>query len=78
MSRHVMQGVVTRKSGNKSVVVNVERLMKHPLYKKTIRRSKLYHAHDEDNAAQLGDVVNIQECRPVSRIKRWVIVDKQV
>lgn len=76
MSRHVMQGVVTGRSGNKSVVVKVDRLMRHPLYKKTIRRSKRYHAHDENNAAQLGDVVRIRECRPISRIKRWVVVDK--
>ena len=76
MSRHIMQGVITGKSGNKSVVVNVERLVRHPLYRKTIRRSKRYHAHDENNATQLGDVVYIQECRPISRIKRWIVVDK--
>ena len=76
MSRHVMQGVITRRSGNKSVVVNVDRLMRHPLYKKTILRSKRYHVHDKNNAAQLGDTVHIQECRPMSRIKRWAIVDK--
>ena len=76
MSRHIMQGVVTGKPGNKSVVVNVERLMRHPLYKKTIRRSKRYHAHDENNATQLGDVIYIQECRPISRTKRWIVVDK--
>ena len=76
MSRHIMQGVVTGKPGNKSVVVNVERLMRHSLYKKTIRRSKRYHAHDENNATQLGDVIYIQECRPISRTKRWIVVDK--
>ena len=77
MPRRVMQGVVTGKSGNKTVVVNVERLMKHSLYKKTIRRSKRYHAHDEDNAAQLGDVVRIRECRPLSRMKRWIVIDER-
>ena len=63
MPRRVMQGVVTSKSGDKTIVVNVERLMKHPIYKKTIRRSKRYHAHDEGNSAQVGDKVRIQECR---------------
>ena len=77
MPRRIMQGVVTGKSGNKTVVVNVERLMKHSLYKKTIRRSKRYHAHDEDNATQLGDVVRIRECRPLSRTKRWIVIDEQ-
>ena len=77
MPRRIMQGVVTGKSGNKTVVVNVERLMKHSLYKKTIRRSKRYHAHDEDNATQVGDVVRIRECRPLSRTKRWIVIDEQ-
>ncbi len=74
MPRRVMQGVVTSKSGDKTVVVNVERLMKHPLYKKTIRRSKRYHAHDEGNAVSVGDKVRIIECAPVSRLKRWAVV----
>ena len=77
MPRRVMQGVIAGRSGDKTVVVNVERLMKHPLYKKTIRRSKRYHAHDEDNAAQLGDVVRIRECRPISKMKRWVVIDER-
>ena len=77
MPRRVMQGVIAGRSGDKTVVVNVERLMKHPLYKKTIRRSKRYHAHDEDNTAQLGDVVRIQECRPISKMKRWVVIDER-
>ncbi|MBT5435069.1 MAG: 30S ribosomal protein S17 [Alphaproteobacteria bacterium] len=74
MPRRVMQGVITSKSGDKTVVVNVERLMKHPLYQKTIRRSKRYHAHDEGNAAKVGDMVRIQECRPLSKLKNWIIV----
>jgi small subunit ribosomal protein S17 len=69
-----MQGVVTSKSGDKTVVVNVERLMRHPIYKKTIRRSKRYHAHDESNAIKVGDQVRIEECRPMSKLKRWTIV----
>jgi small subunit ribosomal protein S17 len=74
MPRRVMQGVVTSKSGDKTVVVNVERLMMHPIYKKTIRRSKRYHAHDESNAIAVGDKVRIEECRPLSKLKRWMIV----
>ena len=74
MPRRVMQGVVTSKSGDKTVVVNVERLMRHPIYKKTIRRSKRYHAHDETNAIAVGDKVRIEECRPMSKLKRWMIV----
>jgi small subunit ribosomal protein S17 len=74
MPRRVMQGVVTSKSGDKTVVVNVERLMKHPIYKKTIRRSKRYHAHDEGNSVAVGDKVRIQECRPLSKLKSWIVV----
>tara|TARA_B100000676_G_scaffold219871_1_gene216860 strand:+ start:2838 stop:3059 length:222 start_codon:yes stop_codon:yes gene_type:complete len=69
-----MQGVVTSKSGDKTVVVNVERLMKHPIYKKTIRRSKRYHAHDEGNAVKVGDMVRIKECAPISKLKCWMVV----
>ena len=74
MPRRVMQGVVTSKSGDKTVVVNVERLMMHPIYKKTIRRSKRYHAHDETNTIAVGDKVRIEECAPMSKLKRWMIV----
>ena len=77
MPRRVMQGVVTSKSGEKTVVVNVERLMMHPIYKKTIRRSKRYHAHDESNAIAVGDKVRIEECRPLSKLKRWMIVAEE-
>ena len=78
MPRRVMQGVVTKRSGDKTVVVRVERLMKHPLYKKTIRRSKRYHAHDETNAVSVGDKVRIGECRPLSRLKRWTVLESVV
>ena len=73
MPRRVMHGIVTSKSGDKTVVVRVERLMMHPLYKKTIRRSKRYHAHDESNAVKPGQRVRIRESRPLSRMKRWVV-----
>ena len=75
MPKRVMQGVVVSDSMDKTIVVNVERKFKHPLYKKYIRRSKKYHAHDEDNSCKTGDKVSIRECRPLSKLKRWEVVD---
>jgi small subunit ribosomal protein S17 len=69
-----MQGVVVSNKMDKSIVVNVERRTQHPLYKKFIRRSKKYVAHDENNTCKEGDVVQIQECRPISKRKSWEIV----
>jgi small subunit ribosomal protein S17 len=69
-----MKGVVVSDKMDKSVVVNVERRTQHPLYKKFIRRSKKYVAHDENNACKEGDVVQIQECRPISKRKNWEIL----
>jgi len=74
MPKRVLQGVVVSDQQDKTVVVNVERRFRHPLYKKFIRRSKRYAAHDEDNTSKVGDVVRIQECAPVSRRKRWELV----
>jgi small subunit ribosomal protein S17 len=59
---------------DKTVVVSVERRLMHPIYKKFIRRSKNYAAHDESNVAKVGDVVKIRECRPISKRKRWEVV----
>jgi len=69
-----MQGVVVSDKMDKSVVVKVERRTQHPLYKKFIRRSKRYVAHDENNAFKEGDLVQIQECRPISKRKNWEVV----
>ena len=69
-----MQGVVVSDKMDKTVVVNVERKFPHPLYKKYIKRSKRYHAHDESNTHKVGDTVSIQECRPLSKTKRWEVV----
>jgi small subunit ribosomal protein S17 len=69
-----MQGVVVSDKMDKTVVVKVERRFKHPLYKKYVSRSKKYAAHDEANAHKIGDLVNIRECRPISKRKRWEIV----
>ena len=79
MPRRIMQGVVVSDKADKTVVVRVERRVKHPLYKKIIRRSGKFHAHDPENRFKEGDVVRIQECRPISRLKRWeVLADRAV
>jgi small subunit ribosomal protein S17 len=74
MPKRILQGVVVSDKNDKTVVVKVERRFTDPLLKKTVRRTKKYHAHDETNVAKLGDMVRIQECAPVSRNKRWVLL----
>jgi small subunit ribosomal protein S17 len=74
MPRRVLQGTVVSDKANKTVIVSVERRIMHPVYKKFIRRTKRYAAHDEANACKVGDVVSICECRPISKTKRWEIV----
>lgn len=66
-----MQGVVVSDKNDKTIVVNVERRVMHPIYRKFIRRSKRFHAHDPENRFKVGDVVRIRECRPLSALKRW-------
>jgi small subunit ribosomal protein S17 len=74
MPRRILQGVVVSDAMDKTVVVRVERRIMHPIYKKFIRRSKKYAAHDEANQFKAGDVVSIRECRPLSKTKRWEVV----
>jgi small subunit ribosomal protein S17 len=74
MPKRILQGVVVSDAQNKTVVVKVERRFTHPLLKKTVRRTKKYHAHDEANQAKTGDVVSIEETRPISKLKSWVVV----
>ena len=74
MPRRVLQGVVVSDKADKTVTVLVERRVMHPVYKKFIKRSKKYHAHDETNACSVGDKVRIEECRPISKTKTWRIV----
>ena len=74
MPRRVLQGVVVSDKGDKTVTVLVERRVMHPIYKKFIRRSKKYRAHDESNSCSVGDQVRIQECRPISKTKTWQVV----
>ncbi|PWR19081.1 30S ribosomal protein S17 [Zavarzinia compransoris] len=74
MPKRVMQGVVVSDKTDKTVVVKVERRVLHPVLKKVVRRSKKYHAHDETNQYKVGDIVNIQECRPISKLKTWEVI----
>jgi small subunit ribosomal protein S17 len=74
MPKRVLQGVVVSDKQDKTVVVKVERRFTHPVMKKTVRRTKNYHAHDENNSAKVGDTVLIQESRPYSKLKTWELV----
>ena len=76
MPKRILQGVVVSDKADKTVVVLIERRFTHPLLKKTVRRTKKYHAHDEANVAKTGDIVRIQECRPISKTKTWTLLDK--
>ena len=77
MPKRILQGTVVSDVNEKTIVVNVDRRVRHPLYKKTITRSSKFHAHDENNTFKIGDKVKIIECRPISKKKTWtVITDK--
>ena len=75
MPKRVLQGVVVSDKQNKTVVVKVERRYTHPLLKKTVRRTKNYHAHDEAGSFKIGDTVWIEESKPISKLKSWVVLD---
>ena len=76
MPKRVLTGTVVSDKGDKTVVVRVERRVKHPLYGKIIKLSKKYHAHDEANAFRLGEQVRIEECAPVSKLKTWTVTER--
>ncbi|MFN3688916.1 30S ribosomal protein S17 [Salinarimonas sp.] len=76
MPKRVLQGVVVSDKQDKTIVVKVERRYSHPLLKKTVRRTKNYHAHDENNVAKIGDVVLIEESAPISKLKTWRLVEQ--
>ena len=76
MPKRVLSGTIVSDKGDKTVVVRVERRVKHPLYGKIIRLSKKYHAHDEDNAYRTGEQVRIEECPPISKKKNWTVLDR--
>jgi len=77
MPRRVLQGVVVSDKGDKTIVVKVERRFRHPLYKKYIRSTKKYHAHDAANACKVGETVRIVESRPHSKTKRWELLSRE-
>ena len=76
MPKRILVGTVVSDKTDKTVVVKVERKVKHPLYGKIIRRSKKYHAHDEDNTFKTGETVRIEETRPMSKLKTWKVIER--
>ena len=73
MPKRLLSGVVVSSNSNKTIVVEVTRRVKHKLYKKIIKRTKKYHAHDEKNSFAKGDIVTIQETKPISKLKSWIV-----
>ncbi len=76
MPKRVLTGTVVSDKGDKTIVVRVERRVKHPLYGKIIKLSKKYHAHDAANGFHVGEIVRIEECAPISKLKTWTVVDR--
>ncbi len=76
MPKRVLTGRVTSDKMDKTITVLVDRRIMHPLYKKFIRRSKKYAAHDEENSCKIGDLVRIEECRPISKRKTWLVIER--
>ena len=76
MPKRILIGTIVSDKADKTVVVKVERKVKHPLYGKIIRRSKKYHAHDEDNSFTTGEIVRIEETRPLSKLKTWKVIER--
>ena len=76
MPRRILTGVVVSCKADKTITVKVPRVFRHPLYKKTVRKTTKYMAHDESNKFNEGDTVRIQECRPLSRMKRWIVLEE--
>ncbi len=76
MPKRILQGTVVSDKNDKTIIVRVERRFSDPVMKKTIRSTKRYHAHDEGNSAKVGDMVRIEECRPISKQKKWTIVSE--
>jgi len=73
--KRVLQGVVVSVKMEKSAVVNVERIIQHPLYKRTMKRSKKYKVHDEENLCKVGDRIRVIECKPISKEKTWRLLE---
>lgn len=77
MPKRILQGTVVSDKTDKTIVVKVERRFNHPLFKKVVRRSKNYQAHDADNQFKAGDMVLIEECKPISKAKRWTVLSQR-
>ena len=77
MPKRILSGTICKATNKKTVVVEVERTFKHPIYKKYIKRSKKYHAHDDTDALKVGDKVLIEETRPISKLKTWKVVSDE-
>ncbi len=75
MPKRILQGAVVSDANDKTITVLVERRFMHPMVKKVVRRSKKYRAHDENNRFKVGDVVRIEECRPISKNKSWTVIE---
>ncbi len=76
MPKRILTGQIVSDKGDKTVVVSIERRVKHPLYGKIIKRSKKYHAHDEGNVYKQGETVRIEETAPISKLKTWTVIDR--
>ncbi len=74
MPKRILSGIVVSANANKTIIVNVTRRIKHKLYKKIIRQTKKYHAHDENNVYKIGDSVSIIESKPISKLKKWKVI----
>ena len=77
MPKRILSGTICKATNKKTVVVEVERTFKHPIYKKYIKRSKKYHAHDETDALRVGEKVMIEETRPISKLKTWKVISDE-
>ena len=77
MPKRILQGTVVSDKNDKTVVVKVERRFPHPVMQKTVRMTKKYKAHDENNTFKVGDIVSIEESKPISKDKRWVVITEQ-
>ena len=75
MPKRILSGKVVSSNSSKTIVVAVERRVRHKMYKKIIKKVKKYHAHDEDNKYKIGDIVTIRESKPISKLKSWIVLD---
>ena len=77
MPKRILSGIIRKAKNKNTVVVEVERTFKHPMYKKYIKRSKKYHAHDDTDLLKVGDKVSIEETKPISKLKTWIVINNE-